>query len=187
MSKTTLRRTLALSSLNARYVILSCLASLAFFMTARRIETAGVDMSSASAVFLLVAFVLGRLFYFDVDAELEDALRNALKSDEARRRFERTPSWAFLRGMCICERLFRVVSVGFMILGSAYFLCLAAALDFVEPAPAYRSFLRYIECGIMWSGAMWACWALRLRRAVRIVGSEGRSETTVGESEKIPG
>ena len=156
---------------------LSCLASSAYFITARYMETLSIDPFSVSSVFLLLAFLLGRTFDSVVTVHPEDALKNALKADSVRERFERTQGGALLRGLRARTRFFRSASIIAIALNFVCFLGLATMLDFAKVGSEYCSILRAVECITIWCGAMWMLQSHRLRRAVHIIESESRLGT----------
>lgn len=158
--------------------VLSCLALSAYFITARYMETLSIDPFSVSSVFLLLVFLLGRTFDSVVTVHPEDALKNTLRADSVRERFERTPGGALLRGLRARARFFRSASIIAIALNFVCFLFLATMLDFAKVRPEYYAVLHAVECITIWCGAMWMLQSLRLRRAVRIIESESRPGTS---------
>lgn len=158
--------------------VLSCLALSAYFITARYMETLSIDPFSVSSVFLLLVFLLGRTFDYAVTVHPEDALKNALRTDSVRERFERTPGGALLRGLRARTRFFRLASIIAIASNFVCFLGLATMLDFAKVRPEYYAVLHAVECITIWCGAMWMLQSLRLRRAVRIIESESRPGTS---------
>jgi len=141
-------------------------------------EMLSIDPFSISSVFLLLVFLLGRTFDSVVTVHPEDALKNTLRADSVRERFERTPGGALLRGLRARARFFRSASIIAIALNFVCFLFLATMLDFAKIGSKYYSILRAVECITIWCGAMWMLQFLRLRRAVRIIESESRPGTS---------
>jgi len=157
---------------------LSCLTLSAYFITVRYMETLSIDPFSVSSVFLLLAFLLGRTFDSVVTVHPEDALKNALRADSVRERFERTPGGALLRGLRARTCFFRSASIIAIALNFVCFLGLATMLDFAKVRSEYYAVLHAVEYITIWCGAMWMLQSLRLRRAVRIIESESRPGTS---------